>query len=81
MGIQHSSESRGQYLLREGGVGVFVKKLRLVRSEPSSTGHEFYVSSKSHREIHLLSPLPPSCLMSFGLNKREVSLELEWDVR
>ena len=80
MGIQHSSESRGQYLLGKGGVGVFVKKRRLVRS-PSSSGHEFNVSSKSHREIHLLSPLPPSCLMSFGLNKREVSLELEWDVR
>ena len=36
-------------------VGVFVKKRRLVRS-PFSTGHEFYVSSKSHREIHLLIP-------------------------
>ena len=51
-----------------GGVGVFVKKRCLVRS-PFSTGHEFYVSSKSHREIHLL--IPPFMFNVKGVNKAQ----------
>ena len=52
----------------ESRLGVFVKKQRLVRS-PFSPGHEFYVSSKSHRKIYLF--ILPSCLASFGVNKKE----------
>ena len=78
MGIQHSSESIGQYLLRRADLGSLLKSGVLLDPAPFSPGHEFYVSSKSHRKIHLF--IPPSFWRPLGVNKKKVCIKIFNDI-